>query len=699
MESEEHQSVAVIHYASRELSANGVKYALDQLDLKPGDKLTLVAVLHHIITPMGYKISWDESSFIATSKKSLEGELTKMREEYDNSSLNQKISEYCQTKQVAFHIEVQAGYPPEIAVKVAQELRATWLIFNRQMKKENKYFLDKLPCGILRITSDNTIEKIRAVPKLKGKANGEESTHMISMEMLPGEPGKKFSPKRPRSLSSEQHMTAGGSSISDSEASISNHASAKCRLLDHLDGQKTPVRTQETEEQDSLFYISRYHEEDQTEVNNKGRSVDEKKQISSHNETTSTVEEFTNPICSVCKNERPKIGTKRDFSYSELHKATKGFSDKNFLSEGGFGSVYKGKLKGITVAVKQHKNASIQGEKEFKSEVNVLSKARHENVVMLLGSCSEGNTRLLVYEYVCNGSLDQHISQHSRTPLSWENMIKIAIGTAKGLLYLHENGIIHRDMRPNNILITHDYQPLLGDFGLARTQSQDSTRTTEVVGAMGYMAPEYAEFGKVSSKTDVYSFGVVLLQLITGMRTTDKRLGGRTLVGWARPLLKERNYPDLIDERVTTCPDFHQLFWMVRIAEKCLSRDPQKRLNMLSVVSVLTGIEEGKTCGIIIRDSYYSSSESGEESEVEDQKSSKSESEDELEIRSLSTEFPYSSGSMSQMSQMTVGFPLSPPLECSSNNSIAYKMFDNYSYDTGEQNEGRQEFLKIEEGY
>lgn len=121
-------------------------------------------------------------------------------------------------------------------------------------------------------------------------------------------------------------------------------------------------------------------------------------------------EELKDPLCSVCKNKRPKAGCMRDFSYSELYTATKGFCHKNFISEGGFGSVFKGQLDGMDIAVKQHNCASLQGEKEFKSEVNLLSKARHENVIMLLGSCSEGNHRLLVYEYVCNGSLDQHLS-------------------------------------------------------------------------------------------------------------------------------------------------------------------------------------------------------------------------------------------------------------------------------------------------
>ncbi|KAF5729355.1 hypothetical protein HS088_TW21G01520 [Tripterygium wilfordii] len=126
-------------------------------------------------------------------------------------------------------------------------------------------------------------------------------------------------------------------------------------------------------------------------------------------------EEFKNAVCPICKNRRPKIGWKRDFTCAELQAATEGFSLKNFLSEGGFGFVYRGELNGLKIAVKQHKNASLQGEKEFKSEVQFLSKARHENLVMLLGSCSDGNSRLLVYEYICNGSLDQHLSSKSKT--------------------------------------------------------------------------------------------------------------------------------------------------------------------------------------------------------------------------------------------------------------------------------------------
>ncbi|KAM7465641.1 hypothetical protein LguiB_013203 [Lonicera macranthoides] len=274
---------------------------------------------------------------------------------------------------------------------------------------------------------------------------------------------------------------------------------------------------------------------------------------------------------------------------------------QRIFSERGFGCVYKGVLKkGLKVAVKQHKDASFQGEKEFKSEVGVLSRARHQNLVMLLGSCSEGSHRLLVYEYVCNGSLDQHLSKYTRRPLNWDKRIKIAMGAAQGLEYLHTNNIIHRDRRPNNILVTHDHESLLGDFGLARAQYDDVEHSSEtsVVGTLGYVAPEYAECGKVSTKTDVHSFGVVLLQLITGLKTTDKKLGGKSLVGWARPLLKEKNYGDLIDQRIEETHDVHQLFWMVRVAEKCLCKDPTKRYSMERVVETLNYIIQGNTTSI-----------------------------------------------------------------------------------------------------
>ncbi|XP_028790106.1 probable serine/threonine-protein kinase PBL7 [Neltuma alba] len=593
----ESQRVVVIQDASRDVSTSAIKKVLKQLALKPGDELTILAIFGNKIVKM------DSRSFIATDGENLQEELGKIKEEYHNRPQVMKLSEYCQAKNLVFQIEVLAYPSQDVTCNAVNMFRATCLILDRHMNKDKRHCMDNLACGIYRIRNRYSIQMLRK-PKLteKSKSFAERSDHVRNMEVTPGSSEAEFSNKRTRSSSSENLMETGVSIL-------------------------------------------------QFESKEKGQTEEPQFEMK---------EELTEPLCSVCKNERPKPGCMRDFSYSELYTATKGFSQKNFLSEGGFGSVYKGQLDGTEIAVKQHKCASLQGEKEFKSEVNLLRKTRHENVVMLLGSCSEGNNRLLVYEYACNGSLDQHLSQHSRAPLRWEDRIKVATGSAKGLLYLHENNIIHRDMRTNNILLTHDHQPLLGDFGLARSQHQDSIQSTEVVGTLGYLAPEYAEYGKVSTKTDVYSFGVILLQLITGMKTTDQRLEGRSLVGWARPLLRERNYPDLIDERIMNSHDYHQLFWMVRIAEKCLSRDPHKRLNMGEVVDVLTQIAEGKICGNIKRDyfpvrsdSLYSTSDEGEEESSEDEIMNNEE-------ESCSTD---SSSSVSQMGLGLSNPPSPPPME------------------------------------
>ncbi|KAG9153684.1 hypothetical protein Leryth_025854, partial [Lithospermum erythrorhizon] len=181
------------------------------------------------------------------------------------------------------------------------------------------------------------------------------------------------------------------------------------------------------------------------------------------------------PLCSLCQHKAPVFGKPPMwFSYAELELATGGFSQANFLAEGGFGSVHRGVLSdGQVIAVKQHKLASSQGDQEFCSEVEVLSCAQHRNVVMLIGFCIEDGRRLLVYEYICNGSLDSHLYGRHRDPLEWSARQKIAVGAARGLRYLHEECrvgcIVHRDMRPNNILITHDFEPLVGDFlALAR---------------------------------------------------------------------------------------------------------------------------------------------------------------------------------------------------------------------------------------
>lgn len=172
------------------------------------------------------------------------------------------------------------------------------------------------------------------------------------------------------------------------------------------------------------------------------------------------------PLCSVCGQQSPDFGKVKRFTFPELQEATDNFSGEHYLAEGGYGSIYKGRLKeGQLVAVKQHKLASSQTDDQFASEVAALACAQHRNLVTLIGYCVENKLRLLVYEYICNGSLDRHLSPKSKNSLEWKNRLKIALGSARALRYLHEECrvgcIIHRDMRPNNILLTHDFTPMV----------------------------------------------------------------------------------------------------------------------------------------------------------------------------------------------------------------------------------------------
>ncbi|CAI0543819.1 unnamed protein product [Linum tenue] len=304
------------------------------------------------------------------------------------------------------------------------------------------------------------------------------------------------------------------------------------------------------------------------------------------------------PLCSMCKHKAPGFGSPpKWFAYGELEAATKGFSKENFLAEGGFGSVYRGVLQdGRVVAVKQHKSVSSQGDVEFCSEVEVLSCAQHRNVVMLIGFCVEGGRRLLVYEYICNGSLDSHLFALNKDPLTWAARQKIAVGAARGLRYLHEECrvgcIVHRDMRPNNILVTHDFEPMVGDFGLARWQPQaDLGVSTRIIGTFGYLAPEYVQSGRITEKADVYAFGVVLLELVTGRKAIDvgKPKGQQCLTEWARPLLEKKATIELVDPRLNNCYLEPQLSNMMQCALLCLQRDPDFRPRMSQVLRMLEG--------------------------------------------------------------------------------------------------------------
>ncbi|XP_010936757.1 proline-rich receptor-like protein kinase PERK8 [Elaeis guineensis] len=298
------------------------------------------------------------------------------------------------------------------------------------------------------------------------------------------------------------------------------------------------------------------------------------------------------------------LGNSRSwFTYEELYGITNGFSSQNILGEGGFGCVYKGCLPdGREVAVKQLKVGGGQGEREFKAEVEIISRVHHRHLVSLVGYCIAENQRLLVYDFVPNNTLHYHLHGEGRLVMDWATRVKVAAGAARGIAYLHEDchpRIIHRDIKSSNILLDNNFEAQVSDFGLARLAMDACTHvTTRVMGTFGYLAPEYASSGKLTEKSDVYSFGVVLLELITGRKPVDSSqpLGDESLVEWARPLLSHAletgEFEELPDPRLENNYNQSEMFRMIEAAAACVRHSAAMRPRMSKVVRVLDSLAD-----------------------------------------------------------------------------------------------------------
>ncbi|CAM0145712.1 unnamed protein product [Urochloa decumbens] len=296
------------------------------------------------------------------------------------------------------------------------------------------------------------------------------------------------------------------------------------------------------------------------------------------------------------------------FSFRELAEAAGSFRQEQLIGEGGFGRVYKARLKlqqqeAVPVAVKQLDRSGFQGNGEFVAEVLMLSMLHHPNLVNLIGYCAEGEQRLLVYEYMALGSLEDHLLLVGARPvLPWRTRMRIAHGAAQGLQYLHDRGVIYRDLKSSNILLHADYSPRLSDFGLAKllppassssSSNNSSTSNHKVMGTYGYCAPEYLRTGKLSAKSDVYSFGVLLLELITGRRAIDATRpdGEQSLVGWAAAYMFAVDPHHLVDPRLVISmqsPPASELKQAVGVAAMCLQEHHALRPEMADVVMALS---------------------------------------------------------------------------------------------------------------
>lgn len=307
-----------------------------------------------------------------------------------------------------------------------------------------------------------------------------------------------------------------------------------------------------------------------------------------------------------------KSSNVRSFAFTELKTATRNFRPDSVLGEGGFGSVFKGWIDentfaptkpgtGMVIAVKRLNQEGFQGHKEWLAEVNYLGQLYHPNLVKLIGYCLEDEHRLLVYEFMPRGSLENHLFRRGSyfQPLSWKLRMKVALGAAKGLAFLHsaESKVIYRDFKTSNVLLDSSYNAKLSDFGLAKDgpTGDKSHVSTRVMGTYGYAAPEYLATGHLTTKSDVYSFGVVLLEMLTGRRTIDKNRpsGEHNLIEWAKPCLSnKRKIFRILDNRLDGQFSLNGAQKVAALALQCLSSDAKFRPSMNQVVHALEQLQD-----------------------------------------------------------------------------------------------------------
>ena len=287
------------------------------------------------------------------------------------------------------------------------------------------------------------------------------------------------------------------------------------------------------------------------------------------------------------------MGFKR-FTYKELKTATRNF--KEVIGQGGFGTVYKGILDDDMVIAVKRLEGNWQGEEEFWAEVSIIGRINHSNLVKMWGFCAEGNHRLLVYEYLENGSLDRYLFADCSKHLQWTTRFHIALDAAKGLSYLHEEcleWVLHCDIKPQNILLDKHFQPKVADFGMSKfiEKKDPSSNFSKVRGTRGYLAPEWMMNQEITSKADVFSYGIVLLELITGKSASDYQENGfNSLAQWVKQKMKQaEGFREVADPRLNGDYDDKQLCKMIWVALFCVRDDREMRPAMSQVVELLVG--------------------------------------------------------------------------------------------------------------
>jgi len=295
------------------------------------------------------------------------------------------------------------------------------------------------------------------------------------------------------------------------------------------------------------------------------------------------------------------MGEESKLTFSDIVKATNNFNKENIIGCGGYGLVYKAELPdGCKLAIKKLNGEMCLMEREFTAEVEALSMAKHDHLVPLWGYCIQGSSRFLIYSYMENGSLDDWL--HNRdddasTFLDWPTRLRIAQGASRGLSYIHNDckpHIVHRDIKCSNILLDKELKAYVADFGLSRLILSNKTHvTTELVGTLGYIPPEYAHGWVATLRGDIYSFGVVLLELLTGLRPVPVQTTSKELVPWVLEMSSQGKEVDVLDPTLYGTGHEEQMLKVLEVACKCVNNNPSMRPHIMEVVTRLESINVG----------------------------------------------------------------------------------------------------------
>ncbi|KAL0391787.1 UNVERIFIED_CONTAM: Proline-rich receptor-like protein kinase PERK14 [Sesamum radiatum] len=553
--------------------------------------IKLLGVLHKVLHPMGFQIKIGPKSFVGAHFRAIEEDVSRKVDEYVR--MLRDTAEECEAEGVNIEVKVAAGAPiKKVVVQEIVALNATWAIIDRHLRKELRFYLEHIPCKIAHVVDNLSLQVLRSYRLNKSTDTIKNKlVYSLSKPVSPPPPPDNESDKQsPSSVPASSPRSYDISKSGMLSSSIAYPEEPR-NVLDSNDHQETSERSKRGQDSvgcsnsdapDKLSSVDSVEEGTKTEVENK-------------QDVSSPVNQRQRSV-QIHPDEMKKDLDSMGFTFSMIKTATDDFSPDNLLQEGEHGVVYKGRLKnGQLIAVKVQKDANKKPSAEFRSEIYVLSIVRHKNIEMLLGYCCKENLNILVYEYICNKSLEWHLFDNKEHVLDWHQRYAIAVGTAKGLQFLHEecrgSPLIHQDIRPRNILLTDDFVPLLGDCGLAKWKTNKNDIQTRIVDNLAYLAPEYAEKGVCSVKTDVYALGIVLIQLISGRKpassTTDNRQ--KNLKQWALPLIQTLAFDELVDPRLEDSYDTYELYNMARAAYSCVQTKPAMRPTIGEVLRILEG--------------------------------------------------------------------------------------------------------------